>query len=355
MGVNGRTSRIKKTEPSQFFFKIGVYYDEIEARLSAFHFKTAAAMEQHAVYERVMCTGLGDRMGMLLALAAVARAYNLTSVTMRWCTDPMHALRVNPLFSHYVPGWTGFDYTLEALHAHLHLPPEVRFTLDKDARTPHGSVRLIDHGSDRVPPTQGLPFLPWFGHEIFAIVGRRTRITRAQFEAAYATATDEFMERKVNYDEAAPVFDVVVHLRAFDANTWSGHDRDALGHYCTRAALTRITERLPNVSVAVISHNITWARALLGRTLRKKRLLLTPSYDWEDFNTLLAARRGIVQHGSEGWSAFSSVPALARRLPLLNTYTGPSEHRMDFFARFGPLPEHWHRCSDMDAFIARLV
>ena len=312
-------------------------------------------MAEHAVYERVMCTGLGDRMGMLLALAAVARAYNLTSVTMRWCADPMHAVNNNPMHLKYIPGWTGFDCTLEALHSHLHLPPGVRVILDNERAPSDTSLQITDRGSDRVPPMQGLPFLPWLGHEVFAVVGRHTRVTRAQFEAGYVTAARELVERTVSYDDAAPVFDVVVHLRAWNINTWSGHDHDALGHYCTRAVLTRLTEQLPQLSVAVLSQNVTWARAVLGRTLRKRRLLLTPSYDWEDFKTLLAARRGIVQHGSEGWSAFSSVPAIARELPLLNTYDAPgAEHRFDFFAQYAPVPQNWHRCRDLDAFLARL-
>ena len=316
-------------------------------------------MAEHAVYERVLCTGLGDRMGMLLSLAAVASAYNLTSVTMRWCADPMHAAHNNPLHLKYIPEWEGYDYTLEALRTHLRLPSGVRVRMydaqeDVLLRADRSTAWITDMGSARVPPMQGLPFLPWLGHELFAVAGRPARVTRSRFEAAYASASHALVERAMTYDDAAPVFDVVVHLRAWDVNTLAFADY-AAQHYCTRAALVRLTERQPNMTVAVLSHNVTWARAVLGRTLRKKRLLLTPSYVWEDFNTLLAARRGIVQHASNGWSAFSSVPALARALPLLNTYDAPgAEHRFDFFAQYAPVPAPWYRCRDVDAFIARL-
>ena len=312
-------------------------------------------MAEHAVYERVLCTGLGDRMGMLLALAAVARAYNLTSVTMRWCVDPMHAAHNNPPHLKYIPDWEGYDYPLAALRTHLLLPDGVRVRMydaqeDTALRADRSTAWVTDMGSKRVPPMQGLPFLPWLGSEIFAVAGRPSRVTRVQFETAYASAARELVEP---YDDSAPVFDVVVHLRAWDVNTFAGADY-APQHYCTRAALMRLTERLPHLSVAVLSHNITWARAVLGRTLRKRRrMLLTPSYVWDDFNTLLAARRGIVQHASDGWSAFSSVPAIARELPLLNTYDA-LEHRFDYCAKYAPVPQNWHRCRDVDAFLARL-
>ena len=85
---------------------------------------SVAAPQDEGVYARSLCTGLGDRLGMLLALAAVARAYNLTRVTMGWCVDPVGAFRNNPMHMHHIPGWTGYDYPLATLRERLHARPD---------------------------------------------------------------------------------------------------------------------------------------------------------------------------------------------------------------------------------------
>jgi hypothetical protein len=303
--------------------------------------------DMEGVFETSMCTGLGDRLGMLLSLAAVARAYNLTAVTMGWCVDPVGAFRNVPMHRQHIPGWTGYDYPLATLHEQLYLPDRVR-VIASDAPQVPGALKVSDRGSPRLPPAQGLPFLPWLAHELFA-VGERPRVDRAAFEAAYADAG-----RGLRVRRGVPAYDVVVHLRAWDANTFVGADY-APAHYCTRAAVERLTEAAPWLSVAVISHNRTWARKVLGRRHLRRRLLRTDGV-WEDMGVLLAARRGIVQHASEGWSAFSSVPSLARGVPLLSTYSAPrAAHRHAYFASFGPLPEHWMRCDALEAFVARVA
>jgi hypothetical protein len=306
---------------------------------------SVAAPQDEGVYARSLCTGFGDRLGMLLALAAVARAYNLTQVTMGWCVDPMGVVRNNPLHLQHIPGWTGYDYPLPTLRERMHLPDGVHVVWS-DVPQKRGALVVSDMGSERVPPTQGLPFLPWLGHEIFA-VGDRPRVTRAVFEAAYADAGRQLRAKRTH------AFDVVVHLRAWDHNHYTSADYTP-AHYCTRKALERIVEAVPWLTVAVLSHNRTWARKVLGPRLRKR--LLKAGDVLDDLGVLLAARRGIVQHAAEGWSAFSSVPSLARRVPLLSTYDPPHhEHRHAYFARFAPIPSHWMRCADVEAFIAQLL
>ena len=78
---------------------------------------------------------------------------------------------------------------------------------------------------------------------------------------------------------------------------------------------------------------------------------------WEDMAMLLGgARRGIVQHASEGWSAFSSVPAFARPgVALINTYNRSAGHRFDYWRLYGPVPDGLYRCHETAAFVARVV
>ena len=57
----------------------------------------------------------------------------------------------------------------------------------------------------------------------------------------------------------------------------------------------------------------------------------------------------IVQHASTGWSSFTSVPAMARGIPLINTFTG-SNHRFDLFSQYGFVPREFYSCHKAEAF-----
>ena len=61
----------------------------------------------------------------------------------------------------------------------------------------------------------------------------------------------------------------------------------------------------------------------------------------------------IVQHALDGWSSFSSVPAMAKSIPLINTFYG-REHRHTLFAHHNGLPEEFHTCMDMPRFLQRI-
>lgn len=46
----------------------------------------------------------------------------------------------------------------------------------------------------------------------------------------------------------------------------------------------------------------------------------------QDMSVMFGAS-AILQHAPGGWSSFSSFPALARRIPLLNTWLKPGDNR----------------------------
>ena len=294
-------------------------------------------------YRRSMCTGLGDRFGILLSLAAAARAHNGT-VTFRWCAQPMRH-NDSPDLQRAIPGWRDYGYRLSDLHAHFRLPDGLRIVGRWSAADP--PAEISDTGSSRIPAVQGLPFLPTLGHEMFSVEGRPCVAPEA-FRRAYREAAAQLRP-----SAAVPArFDVVVHMRAWDPNTAAVDMRDA--HFCTRAVLGALLDA--NVTrVAVLSHNRKWARRTLGARFR--HLLLRQATPWEDMAMLLGgARRGIVQHASEGWSAFSSVPAFARPgVALINTYNSSAGHRFDYWRLYGPVPDGLYRCHETAAFVARVV
>ncbi len=62
----------------------------------------------------------------------------------------------------------------------------------------------------------------------------------------------------------------------------------------------------------------------------------------------------IVQHASEGWSSFTSVPAMARGIPLINTFNG-CNHRFNLFRSHGQVPRELYTCEQMGAFVLDAV
>lgn len=57
----------------------------------------------------------------------------------------------------------------------------------------------------------------------------------------------------------------------------------------------------------------------------------------------------LVQHAWGGWSSYSSVPALASGVPIINTFRG-QPHRYNLFENQGGLPSEMYRCSQLSRF-----
>ncbi len=78
-------------------------------------------------YDNPACTGLGDRLGIILSLSALALLHNSSSVVhMEWCTQPERAVMRNPQFMQWIPKWTGYNFPIALLQATLTLPDNIR-------------------------------------------------------------------------------------------------------------------------------------------------------------------------------------------------------------------------------------
>ena len=70
------------------------------------------------VFDQNICTGLGDRLGIMLTLYTLANLTN-TSIFFEWCMDPTKAGSQNPLHYRFIPGWIGWQYDLHEFHKNL--------------------------------------------------------------------------------------------------------------------------------------------------------------------------------------------------------------------------------------------
>ncbi len=62
----------------------------------------------------------------------------------------------------------------------------------------------------------------------------------------------------------------------------------------------------------------------------------------------------IVQHASTGWSSYTSVPAMAKGIPLINTFTG-NNHRFDLFSKHGEIPSEFYACHNIASIVREAV
>jgi hypothetical protein len=100
------------------------------------------------------------------------------------------------------------------------------------------------------------------------------------------------------------------------------------------------------MDVAVMTNNVTYAETLLqGANVTYAMTLVDMFKDMQ----LLTAATGIIQHASEGWSSFSSVPAMAKGIPILSTFKRGG-HRYEFFGKYGEIPDEFFNCSRMKHF-----
>ena len=288
------------------------------------------------LYESPRCTGFGDRLGLIIALSALARLHDNSTVYMEWCTDSQRVLVGNPLHMRYIPKWTGWTYTLDNVHAHITLPSNVRFYLTN--QEPPSQFQLVSDGHE-APVFHGIPqtsTLYWKSLKMSS-----TRWSDSQYIQAYKSAGSEVQ----SLAKHAPDY-VLVHFRGMDDNTWRPDDSVfRQQNFCTHEVIHALHDM--RVFMRVISNNYTdtmlWLKDIpsieivhLGNVLTDLQLILNSA--------------AIVQHGVHGWSAYSSIPAMARSIPLINTYNG-FEHRFKTFAQYGKIPPELHSCQQIQEFL----
>lgn len=296
------------------------------------------------IFQPPICVGLGDRLGTIIALSALASLYNTSYVMhVEWCTDPTRALIGNPLHVKLIPGWTGYDYPLKTLHATLTLPNNIR--LYPTGHEPKQVDLALVSESGTIPAWDGNSQASTMFCRALTMDKERQKLWPIhECEQAYKRAG--YYVKPVDHQADDTPF-VLVHFRSPDKNTClHGYHQD---QFCTPAVLQEL--RSAGVRVRVISNNhslsMQWLRGLPSMEL------VHSSSAFKDMVLALSAV-AIVQHASHGWSSYTSVPAMARGIPLINTYTGEN-HRYAFFKHYGEVPRELHSCTNLTQFVEKAV
>ena len=296
---------------------------------------TAAAAAAPALwrYNRTICTGLGDRLGALLTVAALAHAARV-EVEMEWCDDPS---AVYPQMRSVTAAWAGYNYPLDHFLQAFEIPPNIHLVPH------HSSAALpeISYAGNELPAEEALD-------QVYTLAHRTTRLGQRpllpqDFVRAYHVVGAQLKPKAPRAGGH-----VVLHMRGFDDNVLGQWDWDP-SLFCTHRVVSSALKL--GLKVVAIGLNLAWARGELQGF--GDRVTFTEGTAFEDMALMLSAA-GIIQHAPRGYSSYSSVPSMAKGIPLISTYNGPL-HRLQQLQQSGELPSEFYTCSERKAFLARVA
>ena len=269
-----------------------------------------ASVKKEWRLDRTVCSGLGDRMCLVFAMAGLGRLAN-AHIHIRWCEDGDR------------------QYSLDALHSLFALPKLI--TLVPASQFANRTLHMPDIGFENteIPATAGFDCVYPLAPKTFLAP---EPINGSFYTRAYKAAGLDFVKKTPPAERGAYV---VLHVRGGDKST-------GLGQYCTQEALRAVQHR----KVVVISDDASLAAQITGAAHASANDV------YADFGLLLDAA-AIIQHSPDGWSAFSSSVSMFRSIPLINTWRGPF-NRIHEFRQRGGNPYELHTCNELDRFVAAI-
>ena len=282
-------------------------------------------------YNRTICTGLGDRLGALLTVAALAHVARV-EVEMEWCDDPS---AVYPQMRSVTAAWAGYNYPLDHFLQAFEIPPNIRLV----PRYSSAALPEISYMGNELPSEEARD-------QLYTLAHRTTRLgqhsTRSEdFVRAYHVVGAQ-LKPKV----PRPGGHVVLHMRAWDKHTFAYDWNPSL--FCTRKVVSSALKL--GLEVLAISNDLAWAR----KELRGLGVTFTEGTAFEDMALMLSAA-GIIQHAPPGYSSYSNVPSMAKGTPLISTYKAHYHRFKLFLEAGGELPNEFYTCSARKAFLARVA
>jgi len=298
-----------------------------------------AAPIRFARFARPLHSGLGDRFGVYLSVAAIAHVTGHVAVC-GWSNDPAASKR---------------DYAWRDIADRMRLPAELRILDEaafRDFAQQHPApLPEITFDGNALPATEGFDCVYTLAHRTMALAGfpiSAEAMARAYRQVGRAWEVQVPYRKRFNARRY-----VALHLRGSDR--WIAPEH-RLKHFETHLVLESIPRKLDIVAVSDDAELLDFYKALFPRLIVPKRKHGGLTQDLVDLDIVMRAA-AIIQHATEGWSAFSSVPAQAKGVPLLNTAVGGDFNRLDLFAERGGAPPELMPFSEANlrAFLSMLA
>lgn len=282
-------------------------------------------------YDRALKSGFGDRLSVYMTLAAIGRALKREVYAYWHEENGKEHYKLNLTKIRQLVSW---PQNLHILHKYEFLRRKEQCILihywmherDKTKENKHllASNKAYDGVYTLARRTYGLPsYIP--------------TITQEEFTKAYRAVTGEFTF-KIKKDKNFPQGHyVALHVRG-------GDKRSQITNFNTIEILQEIQKKQKGQLKLVV---VTDDENLLSK-IREQAKNLQVVHNIGvfkdkheamiyDLNILFEASF-IIQHSPAGWSAFSSTAAMARQIPLLNTFT-PNSGLQRLFADAGGCPK----------------
>jgi len=269
-------------------------------------------------YNRVVCSGLGDRLCLLFAMAGLGRATN-TRVHVRWCEEG-----------------TDRHYDLQSFNSMFSLPENVVFTPSSQFASETKNMADIGFQNTAIIASEGFDCVYTLGPKTFSAPVAFDTLT---YPKAYKAAGREWASRTGNKHQH-----VVIHARGVDKQDPN------LDDFCTKDAVQKVADA--GWPIVLISDDTELTQSIITSS---DNVTITIPTDDTVFHhlSILHSAIGIIQHSRDGWSAFSSSVAMFRGIPLLNTWRGQFNRIREFRLRDGHTDELM-TCDDTARFLKTL-
>lgn len=305
------------------------------------------------VYDRAICTGLGDRMGDIMNLATLARIHSV-QIVFEWCTD---VSVIFPRIRKHIPRFTGWQYDLSEFEQRFQIPSDIilvhNFTLEQKQ-----SFGKVKYEGLEVPSEAGLNIIYTTGYKTVGL--NHYTPDGEHFKMVYHQISSAIVHHVKMYDPIVLAHEkqpyLVVHMRGGDHNNYEPFlgCHDHYQSYCTGKVLKKLLKKLEqNVKIFAITNNGDWFSSILKNSSNvfKSRIELVNGTSASDDFALMLGAVGIVQHALHGWSSYSTVAAMMAQIPLITTYkTTMQHHRYETFKQYGGVPSELYTCDRQNAF-----
>lgn len=292
------------------------------------------------LFDRPICTGLGDRVGTMLSLAALARVEN-ASIAFLWCNNPS---MIPPGHRAMIPRWTGFTYNLDEFKSRFMPPNEIVFVDNLSNPLFQALPRVIWKGLP-LPAEQGSDSIPQNGWLTMRLPTATKLDYIDAFQSHYRNLARPIASAQVRTWMQGPY--ILLHMRGPDDNTYAC-PLDGPDNYCTGKVIKGLQRMRMGIPIYAISNNLSWATDLLDGHVK----LINETGSVYDSFSLLISAKAIIQHAWGGWSSYSSVPALISGAPMINTYdVNQKHHRFHVFRAQLGVPTNYYDCTQAPEFM----
>lgn len=354
-------------------------------------------------YERELPTGLGDRLGCIICVSALGRALDkkrfaqlgvagieqdslgsdkleitkmaeITKIHLFWCEKS----NINSAAHRFYP--------FCEISKYLKFPSNLIFHTKEDLDKLE--YPAISWQGGELPATFAYDCIPTLAHKTFNQTIFKHKIDSETYKSAYDEVAAEVTIENLLIIEKLPYPYGVLHVRGGDKANWSSSFIAS-----TMNVMQQLQEKGFNEWILVTDDETSYQlfKDICKTTSKDLQVLCAKPKNADekgsekgsekvlekgsekglenvengskndskndsilnmmrDMKILLDASL-IVQHVSDGWSAFSNIPASLRNTPIINTYPHFNHNLLMSFYHLGGQPQNYYRCDELDKFI----